>query len=754
VVDNLPTGLTASSISGTGWTCDLPTLTCTRSDALASGSAYPAISLVVTVAANAGTPLTNTAMVSGGGELNTANDTANDSTTIAQVADLTIAKAHTGNFTQGQVGANYTITVTNSGLGAASGTVTVVDTLPASGLTATALSGTGWACTLNTLTCTRSDALAPASSYPGITLTVTVANNAPSSVTNTAAVSGGGEVNTNNDTATDATTIVQAPDLTIAKSHSGNFTQGDVGDTFTITVGNAGLGPVVAGNTVTVVDTLPASGLTATAIGGTGWSCTLATLTCTRADALAVSASYPAITLTVTVANNAPASVTNSATASGGAEINTANDTATDPTTIVQVPDLTIAKSHTGSFTQGQVGALYTITVADAGPGPVIAGNTVKVVDTLPASMTATAIAGSGWTCVLGTLTCTRADALANGSSYPAITLTVTVAANAPASVTNSATVSGGGEINTANDTANNVTTIAAGPDLTITKAHSGNFTVGDTGDTYTITVANAGGSSSVGTVTVTDTLPASGLTATALAGTGWSCTLGTLTCTRADALANASSYPAIILTVNVAGNAPASVTNSATVSGGGDVNLANNTANDVTTVIQSPPPQVVSFSVLWGVQSYNVIGTPRNRLPWQINGIRVVFSKPITAGDVNSLTGLTTTAFSGLGTNTLTWTITPVALGLFPTMLAGSGPDALKDSNGAGLAGGAGFSQSLKILWGDFNDDGVVNSSDAVLVNAARSQPYNQFADMNGDGVVDLNDVRIVGQRGGTTLP
>jgi hypothetical protein len=40
------------------------------------------------------------------------------------------------------------------------------------------------------------------------------------------------------------------------------------------------------------------------------------------------------------------------------------------------------------------------------------------------------------------------------------LTLTVNVAANAPASVTNTATVSGGGEINTANDTANDPTTI------------------------------------------------------------------------------------------------------------------------------------------------------------------------------------------------------------------------------------------------------------------------------------------------------
>ena len=79
-------------------------------------------------------------------------------------------------------------------------------------------------------------------------------------------------------------------------------------------------------------------------------------------------------------------------------------------------------------------------------------------------------------------------------------------------------------------------------PDLTITKSHTGNFSVGQTGAAYTITVSNAGHGPTSGTVTVVDTLPA-GLTATAIAGTGWTCTLGTLTCTRADALAAAPGF-------------------------------------------------------------------------------------------------------------------------------------------------------------------------------------------------------------------
>lgn len=332
------------------------------------------------------------------------------------------------------------------------------------------------------------------------------------------------------------------------------------------------------------------TGLTATAISGPGWTCVLGTLTCTRSDVLAAGASYPVITLTVTVANNAAASVTNSAAVSGGGQTNTTNDTATDPTTITQLPDLTIAKSHSGSFVQGQVGATYSITATNSGSAA--SSGTVTVTETLPAGLTATSINGTGWTCVLGTLTCTRSDALAAGASYPLITLTVTVANNAASSVTNSVSVSGGGETNAANDTATDPTTVTQLPDLTIAKSHTGNFTQGQSGATYSITATNSGFAPTSGTVTVVDTLPA-GLTATAINGTGWTCVLGTLTCTRSDALAAGASYPVITLTVNVSLTAPNSVTNAVTVSGGGETNGTNNNASDPTTINNAAPPNI-----------------------------------------------------------------------------------------------------------------------------------------------------------------
>jgi uncharacterized repeat protein (TIGR01451 family) len=254
----------------------------------------------------------------------------------------------------------------------------------------------------------------------------------------------------------------QPPDLTITKTHSGNFTQGQTGATYTITVRNVGTGST--SGTVTVSDTVP-TGETSPTATGTGWVCNTVsvTVTCTRSDILDADSNYSAITLTVNVAANAPSSATNTGTVSGGGDTTPGNNSSSDVTTIVAplTPDLAIAKTHSGNFTQGQTGATYTINVSNVGTGPT--SGTVTVTDTLPAGLTGPSATGTGWVCntVSVTVTCTRGDALAAGSAYLPITLTVNVAANASSSVTNTGTVSGGGDTTPGNNTSSDVTTIA-----------------------------------------------------------------------------------------------------------------------------------------------------------------------------------------------------------------------------------------------------------------------------------------------------
>ncbi|MGC2247980.1 MAG: alkaline phosphatase family protein [Terriglobales bacterium] len=101
-----------------------------------------------------------------------------------------------------------------------------------------------------------------------------------------------------------------------------------------------------------------------------------------------------------------------------------------------------LAVARTGAFAPGGTGE-YSITssngTADATSG------TVSVTDTLPNVFTASSASGNGWTCTLSPASCSRADSLAAGASYPPITLIVKVAQNASGTVTDMATVSGGG---------------------------------------------------------------------------------------------------------------------------------------------------------------------------------------------------------------------------------------------------------------------------------------------------------------------
>ena len=151
-------------------------------------------------------------------------------------------------------------------------------------------------------------------------------------------------------------------------------------------------------------------------------------------------------------------------TALGEAQIRTDMNTPIGSASPAPAPlspaDLTLTKSHAGSFTQGQNGAAYTLTVKNSGSGAT--SGTVSVRDNLPSGLTGATISGSGWSCTLSNLTCTRSDGLAAGGSYPSVTVTVNVSTSAPASVTNTATVSGGGQTNTGNDSASDVTAIAS----------------------------------------------------------------------------------------------------------------------------------------------------------------------------------------------------------------------------------------------------------------------------------------------------
>ncbi|MEP7270580.1 MAG: Ig-like domain repeat protein [Acidobacteriota bacterium] len=165
------------------------------------------------------------------------------------------------------------------------------------------------------------------------------------------------------------------------------------------------------------------------------------------------------------------------------------------------LPDLTITKTHTGSFVQGSTGNNYTVTVTNSGLGSKSAGQAVSVTDAPPAGLTVTAMSGTGWTCTV-LPTCTRNDVLSAGSQYPAITVTVSVAANATSPQVNSVSVTTvQTESNSGNNTATDSTGIAAPTTTTLTSSPNPSFTGGSV--TFTATVTS---STTVNTGTVTFT--------------------------------------------------------------------------------------------------------------------------------------------------------------------------------------------------------------------------------------------------------
>jgi hypothetical protein len=99
-------------------------------------------------------------------------------------------------------------------------------------------------------------------------------------------------------------------------------------------------------------------------------------------------------------------------------------------------------------------------------------------------------------------------------------------------------------------------------------------FARGQVGDKLTLTVTNVSDDPTDGsTITVRDRVP-DGLTATAAPGGGWACSgTRTRTCTRNDVLAPHASYPPVEIAVDVASDAPATMTNAPTATGhGGNV--------------------------------------------------------------------------------------------------------------------------------------------------------------------------------------
>lgn len=543
------------------------------------------------------------------------------------------------------------------------------------------------------------------------------------------------------------------PDLTVATSHSGNFVQGDLADTYTIMVGNSGGSATSLAAAVNI--TVP-SGLTALSIAGSAWTCTQPAGPCSRGDSLAAGGNYPAITLTVSVANNAPSSVTTTAVVSGGGETNTSNDTANDPT-MISPPSLgtnfvtayAINSPALRNNYTGWVGMQFTVgstalTVSSLGR-VCIAGNSAAHAIKLVNATTGSDVPQGSVTlnmsgCTAGQFKYASISSLslqANTAYYLVSNelsgvdqwydfglLTSTSVAAVNGSVYSNGT--GWSTINTPNTSYVPVDFIYATaapppppgpPDLTVGITHSGNFVQADAADTYTITVSNSGSSATSAPVSASITVP-TGLIATGIAGGGWTCTQPAGPCSRSDAQAP-GSYPALTLVVGVASNAPATVTLSAVVLGGGEANTGNDSASDPTAVnpAGSGTPTGTSF-----VATFALNGPPvRNDFSGWVG---MKFTVGTSAMSVSSLGRMCLTGNSGTHAVKVVNATTGLDVGSVSLNMAGCTAGQFKYGSLSSLslpAGTAYYLVSQESSGGDqWYDYGTLTTTSAAAVNGS----------------------------------
>jgi uncharacterized repeat protein (TIGR01451 family) len=319
-----------------------------------------------------------------------------------------------------------------------------------------------------------------------------------------------------------------APDLTLSKSHVGNFTRGSAA-TFTIPVSNVSLLGATSG-VVTLNDTLPI-GLTPTSATGTGWTCSVAgqTVSCVRADSLAVSSSYPSITVNVAVAQSASATVTNTAVVGGGSEANLLNDIASDTANVVSTADMSVTDVGAPNPVAAGANLTYTQVVTNNGPS---AADNATLVTPVPANTTFVSFtAPAGWSCLTppvngsGNVVCSNANM--PGSTSGTFTFVVKVKPGTANGTVIAGTVSVGSSAidpNSLNNTANVSTIVGTtGPNLSVTNVASPNPVQAGNNINYTQVVTNTGTTPATGG-TFTEATPANTTFVSITPPAGWSC--------------------------------------------------------------------------------------------------------------------------------------------------------------------------------------------------------------------------------------
>ncbi|BDU16637.1 SdrD B-like domain-containing protein [Lysobacter auxotrophicus] len=531
-------------------------------------------------------------------DTNPTNNTASQSTTLIDSADLSLDKSATPNPVVAGGIVTFTIAVTNNGP-SPSTNFSVQDSLPA-GLVYIdgSASGTGW--TFSGPNGTFAGTL-PAGQTATYTFQAEATASSGNLVNSAVVTPTTPDPDTSNNSDSVDVGITAGADLAIGKSVTPAPAVAGETVTFTIVVENRGPNDATG---VFWVDNMP-PGFTIT--GGSqpaGWTCVTGPLNQNRrcdytAGALPAGSSTT-FTIDATVPTTGPGSsgdVTNTATIdSDTPDPEPSNDSGSATFTVLTPgADLALTKDkqpplvNVWDGTEPDLDSQMTSTITVTNQGPDSATGQVQVTDVLaPGEQFLGASPTPPWTCTVAppvyigpgtpqTVTCTldaSALPLAPGQSAPP--LTITTRAREPGTLTNTACTGGsggtlepitGGGVNVDGNPGNDCSGDGSGStvqsaDLSITKQTNGageadnTLPVTYTSFTYTLTITNAGPDGTPGVV-VNDPIPGfipGVTTASAVAPAGWTCTIdanGSLVC-RSDATVLAGGASVTIpITVN-----------------------------------------------------------------------------------------------------------------------------------------------------------------------------------------------------------
>jgi hypothetical protein len=189
---------------------------------------------------------------------------------------------------------------------------------------------------------------------------------------------------------------------------------------------------------------------------------------------------------------------------------------------------------------------------------------------------------------------------------------------------------------------------------------------------------------------------------------------------------------------------------------GAGTLSAVNYTFNLVSGIL-TVQPTILDVRLDYGSKSISLIGLNRDLPFTTLKAIDIIFSDnvAVSMGEL-ALTGsnVPSYSFSGFsynpGADDATWTL-PTALGVDKLMMALDGATFAGDP----IIGVNPFGAKFSVLPGDINGDGVVNSQDLVLernaIQGTGDPSMLGWADVDGNGVVDLNDFMAVRKRLGT---